>query len=87
VAGSVLGLVIGIFFFPPIGLLAGSFLGALLGELLNNQMQAKRSEGNSARNVNAVITALGTFIAFIVGSGAKLIIASLMIYYAVKAVF
>jgi uncharacterized protein YqgC (DUF456 family) len=30
---------------------------------------------------------IGAFLAFIVGSGAKLIVSSLMLYYAVKAMF
>ena len=84
VVGSVVGIVAGLFFFPPIGLLIGPFLGALAGELLNNQMTNKT---NGAGNLNAIIVALGAFLAFIVGTGAKLIVGSLMIYYAVRAVF
>ena len=33
---SIIGMIIGIIFFPPFGLLIGAFCGAVLGELLNN---------------------------------------------------
>ena len=96
VLGSTLGLAAGIFFLPPIGLLVGPFAGALIGELIHNQrLQAKRNEesgisaGSGARsgNVKALVAALGAFLAFIVGTGAKLITGAFMIYYAVKAIF
>ena len=73
--GSVLGLVAGIFFFPPFGMIAGPFLGALVGELIHNS-----GNGRAAFKV-----ALGAFIAFIAGTGAKLIASSLMLFYAVRA--
>ena len=90
VIGSVLGLLAGMFF-APIGLLAGPFLGALAGELINNRVQAGRdkaagAELDAAGNTKALKVAFGAFLAFIVGTGAKLIIGSIMIYYAVKAV-
>ena len=112
VIGSVLGLIAGMVFFAPLGLLAGPFLGALAGELINNRIQVKRKKINNtevnstgvdsteidnadindagddkAGYVNAFKAALGSFLAFIVGTGAKLIIGSLMIYFAVKTVF
>jgi len=101
VVGSVLGLIAGMLFFAPLGLLVGPFLGALAGELINNRIKAKRgvdsievnsTEINSTKNsgsgnMKALKVAFGAFLAFIVGTGAKLIIGSLMIYYAVKIVF
>ena len=75
--GSFLGLLVGIFFFPPFGMIIGPFLGAFAGELIHN-----RSSGAKAFKV-----ALGAFLAFIAGSGAKLIVSSLMLFFAVRAVF
>jgi len=74
VFGSVIGLIVGILFFPPAGIIIGPFLGALTGELINSG------------GIRAVKAALGAFLAFIAGTGAKLVASSLMIYYAVKAV-
>ena len=73
--GSFLGLIAGIFFFPPWGMIMGPFLGAFMGELIHNR-------ANGAR---ALKVALGAFLAFIVGSGAKLIACGVMFFYAVKA--
>jgi len=75
--GSFVGLVAGIFVFPPWGMIAGPFLGAFAGELLSNR----------ANGAQALKVALGAFLAFIVGSGAKLIASAVMIFYAVRAVF
>ena len=107
VIGSVLGLIAGMFFFAPIGLLVGPFLGAFAGELINIHIQVKRkkintteadsndvdstSVSNAGDNktgyAKAFKAALGAFLAFIVGTGAKLIVGALMIYFAVRAVF
>ncbi|MCL2381580.1 MAG: DUF456 domain-containing protein [Treponema sp.] len=73
--GSFLGLLAGMFLFPPAGLILGSFLGALAGELIHNS-------GNGAK---ALKVALGAFIAFLAGSGAKLVVGGVMLFYAVRA--
>jgi len=75
--GSFLGLLVGIFLFPPWGMIIGPFLGAFVGELVHN-----RTNGEKALKV-----AFGAFLAFIVGTGAKLIASSVMLFYAIKAVF
>jgi uncharacterized protein YqgC (DUF456 family) len=95
VFGSVLGLIAGTIFFAPIGLLIGPFLGALAGELINIRVKRKKISGSepdtvnsgSAGNGKALKAAFGAFLAFIVGTGAKLIVGAFMIYYAVRAVF
>ena len=74
--GSFVGLVIGIFFFPPWGMIAGPFFGAFVGELIHNHT-------NKAQALKA---AWGAFLAFIAGSGAKLIASSIMLFYAIKAI-
>ena len=76
IAGSFLGLLAGIFLFPPWGMIAGPFLGALIGELIHNH-----------NGVKALKVALGAFLAFIAGTGAKLVVSSVMLFYAVKAMF
>jgi len=73
--GSFLGLIVGIFFFPPWGMIIGPFFGAFVGELISNRADGKK----------AVKVALGAFLAFIVGSGAKMIASSIMLFYAVKS--
>ena len=75
--GSFLGLLVGLFLFPPWGMIIGPFLGAYTGELLSNQ----------ANGVKAFKVALGAFFAFIVGSGAKLVVGVLLLFYALRAVF
>lgn len=75
--GSGLGLVVGIFVFPPWGMILFPFLGALAGELINN-----REDTNKALRV-----AFGSFVAFIAGTGAKLVACVGMIIYAVTAIF
>ena len=68
--GATIGLIIGIFFFPPIGLIVGSFLGAFIGEMLNNQDTNK-----------ALRSALGSFVGFVAGTIMKLGISIVMGYY------
>ena len=74
--GSFVGLLACMFFFPPWGFILGSFLGAFGGELIQN-----RTNGLKAFRV-----ALGAFLAFIAGSGAKIIASAFMVFYAVRAI-
>lgn len=57
--GSMVGLVLGLFF-APIGILVGPFIGAVLGEMLNHN------------NEKALKAGLGAFMGFIFGVGLKL---------------
>jgi len=56
------------------------------GNYADSNTGGNNSGSNNDGTAKALKVALGAFLAFIVGTGAKLIIASLMIYYAVKAV-
>lgn len=59
--GSIVGLLIGMFLFPPFGIIVGPFLGAVVGELLAGK-----------DNKAALRSGLGAFIGFITGTGLKL---------------
>ena len=73
--GAFIGLLAGLLFFPPFGLIVGPFLGAFAGELIN-------SNSNGAKALKA---AFGAFIAFLAGSGIKLAVSAVMLFYAVRA--
>ena len=67
--GCTIGLVVGLWM-GPIGIIAGPFLGAFIGEILANQ--------NSAQALKA---ATGSIIGFLLSTGIKLIACSVMIWY------
>lgn len=66
--GATIGIFVGLFF-SPLGILLGPFVGAVCGELLHNR-------NDSAR---ALRVGFGSFLAFIVGTGLKLIAAICML--------
>ncbi len=76
VLGSTIGLIVGLFF-GPVGIIAGPFIGAFLGEYFVN-----RSEYRVAMR-----SATGAFIGFLLGTGLKLAFSGMAIYYFVKALF
>lgn len=57
--GSTIGLILGLFF-APVGILVGPFIGAVLGEMLNNN------------NEKALKAGIGAFMGFVFGVGLKL---------------
>ncbi|MCH5329367.1 MAG: DUF456 domain-containing protein [Alistipes sp.] len=76
VIGATIGLIVGIFF-TPVGMILGTFLGAVIGELLHNHDDIGR----------AIKAGAGSFLSFIVGSGIKLIAAIGMFFYICRDVF
>ena len=59
--GTTLGLIVGLLFLGPLGIIIGPFLGALLGELVNNP-----------KNINrAFKAAVGSFIGFVTSTMIK----------------
>lgn len=66
IIGTTIGLLIGLFFFPPFGIIIGPFFGALAGELLYDSTNSKR----------AVKAAFGSFMGFLTSTFIKFIVAS-----------
>ena len=66
--GSMVGLIIGMIFFPPWGMIAGAFLGAMAAEVIVN--------GSSL--ADSVKPALGSFLGFVFGTLIKLIASGMM---------
>ena len=63
--GATIGVFAGLFLFPPFGVILGPFFGAILGE-----MSRKKNDPHQALK-----SGFGSFLAFIVGTGIKLIVA------------
>jgi uncharacterized protein YqgC (DUF456 family) len=74
--GSAIGMIIGIFFIPPWGLIAGAFIGALIGEL---------AAGKSGRL--ALRAGWGILIGNIFGIGLKLAFTAVILFYYIKEMF
>lgn len=62
--GATIGVLVGMFLFPPFGIILGPFFGAVLGELTRDKKDADQ----------ALKSGLGSFLAFIVGTGIKLVV-------------
>lgn len=72
VNGSIVGLILGLFLFPPIGLILGPFLGAMVGELISGKDMNQASRA-----------AVGSFIGFLSGTFLKIIFSVVAGYYIV----
>ena len=73
--GTMIGLVAGIFIFPPFGIIIGPIVGALVGEYMSGKKSSQ-----------AMRAAFGSFLGFLLGTFIKLVASSVMIFYFVKAI-
>jgi uncharacterized protein YqgC (DUF456 family) len=77
--GSIIGLVVGLLFLPPLGpfgiitILAGPFLGAYIGETMSGTEKRK-----------ALRAAFGTFIGFLAGTFIKLVLSVIITIVVIK---
>ena len=74
--GSMTGLIIGLFFFPPFGIIIGPFVGAVVGEMMKGHVFNK-----------ALRSGLGSFIGFLAGTIMKLAVSFFMAYYYIVSFF
>lgn len=71
--GSIAGLIAGLFFFPPVGLIIGPFLGAFVGEMLASSTTGK-----------AFKVALMSFVGFVLTTGIKIIYGGILLFVIIK---
>jgi uncharacterized protein YqgC (DUF456 family) len=76
IAGSVLGMLVGILFFPPWGMLLGAIMGALGGELL---------AGKAGKE--ALRAGWGVIVGNMVGMGLKMAYAGVILFFYIKEMF
>ena len=67
--GSMAGLIAGLFFFPPAGLIIGPFVGAFIGELMEGASKGK-----------AFKVALMSFVGFLLTTGMKIIYSGVLLF-------
>ncbi|MCR5709355.1 MAG: DUF456 domain-containing protein [Bacteroidales bacterium] len=72
--GSFVGLILGLVFFPPWGMIVGSFLGALIAEVVVNGREV----------ADSVAPAFGSFLGFLLSTGLKLTASGVMLFYIFK---
>ena len=71
--GSMIGVVVGLFF-GPWGVVLGPFFGAVLGELIDGKQTAA-----------AIRAGFGSFLGFLIGTLSKIIVCAFLIYYYIDA--
>jgi uncharacterized protein YqgC (DUF456 family) len=71
--GSIAGMVAGLFFFPPWGLIIGPFIGAFIGELMTHATTGK-----------AFKVAMMSFVGFLLTTGMKIIYSSVLLFIIIK---
>lgn len=71
--GSIAGLIAGLFFFPPWGLVIGPFIGAFVGELMTHATTGK-----------ALKVAMMSFVGFVLTTGMKIIYSGVLLFIIIK---
>ncbi|MFO7940331.1 MAG: DUF456 domain-containing protein [Bacteroidales bacterium] len=71
--GSTIGLIVGLFFFPPVGIILGPLVGAIIGESIRG-----------AKFKDSLRAGMGSLLGFLLGTGIKLISSGLMTWYFFK---
>jgi uncharacterized protein YqgC (DUF456 family) len=74
--GAIVGMILGIFFVPPLGMIIGAFIGAIAGELLKGKQSHE-----------AIKAGWGVFMGVMLGVLLKLITTGIMTFYFIKALF
>lgn len=74
--GSIIGMLIGLIFFPPWGIFIGAFVGALAGELM------ARKEGKKVLRAG-----WGVFVGNMVGIGLKMAYSGFVLFVYIKEMF
>jgi uncharacterized protein YqgC (DUF456 family) len=72
--GAVVGMLLGIFFMPPLGMIIGAFIGAIAGELIKGK-----------QSYEALKAGWGVFMGVMLGVLLKLIATAIMTFYFIKA--
>jgi len=73
---SILGMLVGMIFFPPLGMLLGAFFGALAGEYM-----AGKADGEALK------AAWGVFVGTMIGIFLKLAVCGVITFYFVRELF
>jgi uncharacterized protein YqgC (DUF456 family) len=74
--GAIIGLLTGILFFPPFGMIICAFLGATVAELLAGK-----------KSYEALRAGWGVFVGVMIGMLLKLILSGIMTFYFIKGLF
>jgi uncharacterized protein len=74
--GSIIGMFVGLFFFPPWGMLFGALIGAVLGEFIVGK------QGDQALKAG-----WGVFVGNLMGVGLKMAASAVMLLYYIKEMF
>ncbi len=77
VNGSTIGLILGLLFFPPFGIIFGPFLGAMIGEFIHD----------GEFSIRSIQSAFGSLIGFLIGTGLKLALTIAMLIICIKEIF